>query len=224
MRVVLPAPPGPVMPITWGSWTDRLRADDLAVGLGDSIARVSWRRQFMVFVTLGNTRLGAVGMKFFPIGFLDEIDDFFKRRSGKEDSGHALPFHDCGVGGGNRAAPTCEYTNSFAAPIAQPSKKQRTEFDVAAVVAGDADGPHVFLYCGPGNIISRAMITQINDLNPVPNEFEVDRTDGAVVAVTDWDGSQQPNWHGRHYAHDTPSREGEAPAEPRIVNRSGSPD
>ncbi len=68
--------------------------------------------------------------------------------------------------------------------------------NVAAIVTGNADGPHIFLDSSTYNVANRAMITEINDLNPVPDKLEIDRVDRAVVPVANRDGSKNANRRG----------------------------
>ena len=58
---------------------------------------------------------------------------------------------------------------------------------MTAVVTGDADGPNVLLDGSTDDVANRAMITEINHFDPVPDKFQVDRIDGAIVAITNRD-------------------------------------
>ena len=62
------------------------------------------------------------------------------------------------------------------------------------VVTGNADGANVFLNGRADNIADRPMIPEVNNLNPVPNEFQIDRIDGAVVSVANRDGGKDADW------------------------------
>ena len=65
-----------------------------------------------------------------------------------------------------------------------------------AIVTGNADGAHVLLDGRAHNVADRAMVTEINDFNPVPNELQVDRIDRAVVSITNWHSGQDSYWRG----------------------------
>ena len=67
------------------------------------------------------------------------------------------------------------------------------ELDVAAVVTGDANGVYVLLDSGAYDVAYGAMITKVNDFNPVSDEFQVDRVDRAVMSVANRDRRQNPN-------------------------------
>jgi hypothetical protein len=38
------------------------------------------------------------------------------------------------------------------------------------------------------------MIAKVNHLDPVPDEFQVDRVDRAIVAITNRDSGEDTNW------------------------------
>ena len=84
----------------------------------------------------------------------------------------------------NRPAPAAEDFDVTRAAFAQKIDNFREELDVTAVVTGNADGTHVLLNGGAHNVANRAMIAEINDLNPVPDKLEIDRVDRAVVPIT----------------------------------------
>ena len=67
------------------------------------------------------------------------------------------------------------------------------KFDVAAVVAGDADGGDIFLDSGADNVADVAMKPKINDLDAVADEFEIDRVDGAVMSIANRNSSENAN-------------------------------
>ena len=70
----------------------------------------------------------------------------------------------------------------------------RKEFDVSAVVTGDADRPDVFLYRGPGDVAGAAVIAEIDDFDAVADEFQIDGADGAVMPVAHGDSREQADW------------------------------
>ena len=73
--------------------------------------------------------------------------------------------------------------------LAQKIDNGRKEFDVTTVITGNANRPHVLLDSGTDDVAHRAVIAEINHFDPVPDEFQVDRIDRAVVAITNWDCS-----------------------------------
>jgi hypothetical protein len=74
----------------------------------------------------------------------------------------------------------------------------REEFDVPAVVTRDANGPHIFLDGGTDDIGHRPVIAEINHFNAMPDEFQIDRVDRAIVAITNRDGGENSNGQ-RHF-------------------------
>ena len=64
------------------------------------------------------------------------------------------------------------------------------KIDVPAVVTGNADGRDILLDRRADDIADIAMKPEINDLDPVPDEFEIDRVDRAVVPVADRDSGE----------------------------------
>ena len=67
------------------------------------------------------------------------------------------------------------------------------EIDVSSVVAGNADGRDIFLDGGAHDVARITMKAEVNDLDTVPDELQVDRVDGAVVAIADRNGGENTN-------------------------------
>ena len=101
-----------------------------------------------------------------------------------------------GVGCGDRAAAAAEEPDVRRALGVEPLPHLGEKLDVAAVVARKPDGAHVFLHRRAHDLRRRAVVAEINDLDPVADEFEVDRVDGAVVPVADGHGGQQAEGGG----------------------------
>src|ERR1043166_4183140 len=81
--------------------------------------------------------------------------------------------------------------------FAQKIDNSRKNFDVPAVVTGDTNRPHVLLDGGADDVTHRAVIAEINHFDSVPDEFEIDGVDRAIVAITNRDCGQNSNWR-RH--------------------------
>jgi hypothetical protein len=71
------------------------------------------------------------------------------------------------------------------------------EFDVSTVITRDANGPHVFLDGGTDDVGYRPMIAEINHFDPVPDKFQVDGVDRAIVAIAN--GYRGQNSNGRRH-------------------------
>ena len=97
---------------------------------------------------------------------------------------------------GAAAAP--ENLDIVCAFFAQKIDNGRKKFDVPAVVTRDANRPHIFLDGGTDDVAYRAVIAEINHFDPVPDEFQVDRVDRAIVTITNRDCGQNSNGR-RHF-------------------------
>ena len=92
---------------------------------------------------------------------------------------------------GAAAAP--ENLDIVCAFFAQKIDNGREKFDVPAVVTRDANRPHVFLDSGTDDVAYRAVIAEINHFDAVPDEFQVDRVDRAIVTITNRNCGQNSN-------------------------------
>src|SRR5262245_63608141 len=97
---------------------------------------------------------------------------------------------------GAAAAP--ENFDVVCAFLAQKIDNGREKFDVPAVVTRDANRPHVLLDSGSDDVANRAVIAEINHFDPVPDKFQIDRVDRAIVAITNRDCGQNSNGR-RHF-------------------------
>src|SRR6266568_4051637 len=93
----------------------------------------------------------------------------------------------------DRSATTAKDFDVVRSALPQKSDDFREEFDVPAVVTRDANGAHVLLNGSAHDIANGTMIAKINDLNAVPDEFQVDRIDRAVMPVANRDRCQNSN-------------------------------
>ena len=91
------------------------------------------------------------------------------------------------------AAAAAENLDVVRAFFAQKIDHGREKFDVPAVVTRNANRAHVLLDGGADDVADRAVIAEINHFDPVPDEFEVDRVDRAVVTITNRDCGQNSN-------------------------------
>ena len=93
----------------------------------------------------------------------------------------------------DRSATTAKDFDVVRSAFSQKGNDFRKELDVTAVVTRNADGAHVLLDCSAHDVAYRAMIAKINDFNPVPDEFQIDRVDRAVMPVANRDRCQNSN-------------------------------
>ena len=79
------------------------------------------------------------------------------------------------------------------AAFAQKIDNFRKKFDVPAVVARNPDRAHILLDRRAYDVPNRPMITEINDFDPMPDEFEIDCVDRAVVSVANRNSGKDTN-------------------------------
>ena len=116
-----------------------------------------------------------------------------QRSAGEKNLIDALTFHQAGVVVGDCAAAAAEDRDVARALAAQLPDDFGKEIDVSPVVTGNADGRDIFLDGGAHDVARITMKAEVNDLDAVPDELEVDRVDGAVVAIADRNGGENTN-------------------------------
>ena len=80
------------------------------------------------------------------------------------------------------------------------------EFNVTAVIRRKPDCDDVLLNSCSDDILRRAMIPEVNHLNAVMNKFQIDRVNGTVVTVANWNCRQDSNrMHRMRNCFETPS-------------------
>src|SRR5213076_2856719 len=104
---------------------------------------------------------------------------------------------------GNCSAATTENRDVIRALTAQLFDHICKELDVSPVIARNADGPDILLDRGSHDIADRAMITQVDHFDSVPDKFEVDRVDRTVVPVANRDRCENSD-RDRHGAEILP--------------------
>src|SRR5262245_43548624 len=124
---------------------------------------------------------------------MDKFHHVIERRSREEDFVHALAAHNLRIVMSDCAAAAAKDFDVVRSLFVEKIDNLRKEFDVPAVVTRDADGTHVLLNGRAHDITNRTMITKINDLDPVPDEFQVDSIDRAVMPVANGDRGQNSN-------------------------------
>src|SRR6185437_7657774 len=117
---------------------------------------------------------------------------FRKRSARKKNLIHSLAAHRRRVVMRNRPPAAAENFDVARTAFAQKIDNFREELDVPAVITRNTNRADVLLDGGAHNVANRAMIAEINYLNPVPDKFEIDRIDCAVVPVTNRHGRENP--------------------------------
>ncbi len=115
---------------------------------------------------------------------------FSERSAGIENPIDTFSLHLRGIVCRDRAAPAAEDFDVIRALFAQSIDYVGKKFNVPTVVTGDANRSNIFLDRGPHDIFDRAMITEINHFNAVPDELEIDRVDSTVVSVANRDSGE----------------------------------
>src|SRR5947207_2257934 len=104
----------------------------------------------------------------------DELGDLRQRRARKEDAIDAVLLHCRGILGGDGPTAAAKHANMTGTSFLEQADDLLEELDMPAVVAGDADRADVFLNGGADDIPGAAVITEIDHLDAVADEFEVD--------------------------------------------------
>src|SRR4030095_16425482 len=111
-----------------------------------------------------------------------------KRGTGKENFIDAFAFHYRGVVVRDRAPAAAKHFYVVGARFAQKIDNRCEKLDVAAIVTGDADRAHVFLNRRAHDVADGSMVPEVNYLDAVPDEFQVDGVDRAIVPITNRHG------------------------------------
>src|SRR4030095_10238338 len=120
------------------------------------------------------------------------IGHFRQRGAGKENLVHAFTFHRRGIFMRNGPAATAKDFD-VASAFAQKSDNFREELDVSPIVTRNPDGAHILLNGCTHNVTDRTVITEINDLDAVPDELQIDCIDRAVMPVANRDSGKDTN-------------------------------
>src|SRR5262249_1821249 len=110
----------------------------------------------------------------------------------------AFASHDCSIVMRDSAAAAPENLDVVCAFFVQEVDNGCEKFDMPAVVTGDPNRAHVLLDSGPDDVANGSVIAEIDHFDPVPNEFQVDRVDRAVVAIANRHGGKNSNGR-RHF-------------------------
>ena len=94
---------------------------------------------------------------------------------------------------GDCAAAAAKNFDIAGAAFAQKIDNFRKKLDVPAVVARNPDRAHILLDRRAYDVPNRPMITEINDFDPMPDEFEIDCVDRAVVSVANRNSGKDTN-------------------------------
>ena len=130
----------------------------------------------------------------FAIASMDKLDHVVKRCAGKENFIHASASHGCSIVMRNRPAAAAENFDVVGAFPAQEIDNSSEKLDVPTVITRNTTRADVLLDCRANDVSHRPVIPKVNHFDPMPDEFQVDRVDRAVVPVTNRDGGQDSDW------------------------------
>src|SRR5881394_1579632 len=196
ISVVLPAPPGPMKPITLAFSILDFRFSIFLFGVGRSTfaARVCVLDSTQPVCEFLVGRFWARSFRTrFAVTLMNKFHHFFEGCAGEKNFLHAFAFHDFGVVMRNGAPAAAENLDVVGPFFAEKIHNLSKKLDVSAVITGDADGAHVFLDRRAHDVTNRAVITEVNHFNAMPDEFQVDCIDRAIVPVANWDSGQNSN-------------------------------
>src|SRR5262249_17023630 len=120
----------------------------------------------------------------FPIPLMQNSPHVVGRGARKENFVPPFASHRCCVLMRDGAAAAPENLDIVRALFPQKIDNGREKFDMPAVVTRDAYRAHILLDGGADDVGYRAMITEINHFDSVPDKFQIDRVDRAVVTIT----------------------------------------
>ena len=148
---------------------------------------------------LSRGALAATMLVRLSVALVHEIDHVRQRCPREENLIDSALLHHPLVVMGDGPAAAAKHRDVVRAPLAKLFHHFNEKLDVPAVVAGDADGAHILLDRRAHDVLRIAMIAEVNDLDPVPDEFEVDRVDRAVMPVADRNSGKNSDrcGHGR---------------------------
>ena len=121
------------------------------------------------------------------------LGHFCERSAGKENFVDAFALHLPGIVVRDRTPAPTENRDVVCAFLLQLANDIGKKIDVTAVVTGNADRSHVFLNCGTHDITDITMKSELNDLDPMPDEFQINGVNRAVVPVTNRNCSENAN-------------------------------
>src|SRR5207249_7438959 len=126
-------------------------------------------------------------MLFHIVGHLGE------RRAGKENFVDAFPLHLPAVFVRNRAPAPAKNCYVIRAVLLQLANDIGKKIDVTAVVTGNPDRGHILLDSRAHNIADITMKSEVNDFDSMPDKFEINGVNSAVVSIADRNRGKNAN-------------------------------
>ena len=123
----------------------------------------------------------------------DKIRHVGERSAGEENLIDAPLLHDALIIVRDSTATAAENFNAVSTALLQLPNDFGKELDVTAIITGDADCSDILLNSRADNIPRVTMEAQVDDFDSVPDKFQVNGVNGAVVAIADRDGGENAN-------------------------------
>src|SRR5205814_10088135 len=145
------------------------------------------------------TRQSSGGLFFqpalYPFAYkLFHITGHFReRRAGKKNFLDAFALHLQGAVVRNRAPAPAENCYVISAVLLQLANDIGKKIDVTAVVTGNPDRGHILLDSRAHNIAGITMKSEVNDFDSMPDKFEINSVNGAVVSIADRNRGKNAN-------------------------------
>ena len=124
----------------------------------------------------------------------DVLNHVGQRSTGEKNLINTFALHQRGVILRNRSTAAAKNGDIAGAALAQLSDDLGKKFDVPAVVARDADSGDVLLNGSADDVTNITMETQVDHFDAVPDEFQIDRVNRAIVAVANRNRREHANW------------------------------
>src|SRR6059058_6587261 len=121
------------------------------------------------------------------------LGHFCERSAGKENFVDAFALHLPGIVVRDRTPAPTENRDVVCAFLLQLANDIGKKIDVTAVVTGNADRSHVLLDSRAHNIADITMKSEVNDFDSMPDKFEINGVNGAVVSIADRNRSKNAN-------------------------------
>src|SRR5437773_10782115 len=121
------------------------------------------------------------------------LGHFCERSAGKENFVDAFVLHLPGVVVRDRAPTPTENRDVVCPLLLQLANDIGKKIDVTAVVTGNPDRGHILLDSRAHNIADITMKSEVNDFDSMPDKFEINGVNSAVVSIADRNRSKNAN-------------------------------
>src|SRR5207244_11168555 len=144
-------------------------------------------------------RQREIGLRFqaalflFAVMLFHIVRHFRERRAGKKKFADSFALPLPGVVVRNRAPAPAENCYVISAVLLQLANDIGKKIDVTAVVTGNPDRGHILLDSRAHNIADITMKSEVNDFDSMPDKFEINGVNSAVVSIADRNRGKNAN-------------------------------